>query len=48
MPLVALTAHATEHDRDTCLQAGFDEYATKPITRAKLTEIVHRYVPPTA
>lgn len=46
MPMVALTAHATGHDRDACLAAGFDEYATKPISRAKLVELVHRYVLP--
>ena len=45
-PLIALTAHATGHDREACMEAGFDDYATKPITRAKLVEIVHRYVPP--
>ena len=44
LPIVALTAHATEHDRAACMAAGFDAYATKPISRAQLTELVQRYV----
>jgi CheY-like chemotaxis protein len=44
LPIVALTAHATENDRAACLAAGFDEYASKPISRAQLAELVQRYV----
>jgi len=36
MRVVALTAFAMEGDRERALQAGFDEYLTKPVTVTKL------------
>jgi len=44
LPLIALTAHATEHDKKACLDAGFDDYATKPISRAQLTQLLKRHM----
>jgi signal transduction histidine kinase/CheY-like chemotaxis protein len=47
-PLVALTAHALAEDQQLCLAAGFDDYATKPITPRQLVEVVRRHLPRSA
>jgi two-component system cell cycle response regulator DivK len=43
VPVVALTAQAMEGDRERFLDAGFDDYLSKPVNVADLIATVKRY-----
>jgi signal transduction histidine kinase/DNA-binding response OmpR family regulator len=44
IPIVAMTAHAMKGDRKKCLDAGMDDYITKPIKRKTVFEILEKWV----
>lgn len=43
-PIIALTAHATPQDRDSCLAAGMVGYLTKPVAMADLRNELSRWL----
>ena len=44
-PVLALTAGASEGERERCLAAGMDDYLTKPMSRSSLATALEQWVP---
>ncbi len=42
IPIIAMTAHAIKGDRERCLEAGMDEYISKPIDSDKLFDAIEK------
>ncbi|MCG6553074.1 MAG: response regulator [Candidatus Magnetominusculus sp. LBB02] len=44
IPIIAMTAHALKGDRERCIEAGMDDYITKPIRQKDLIQIIKKHI----
>ncbi|MDD3275811.1 MAG: PAS domain S-box protein [Kiritimatiellales bacterium] len=43
IPIVAMTAHALKEDRQKCIDAGMDDYLSKPVHMESLVAVLQKY-----
>ena len=46
IPIVALTGHALQEDREKCLACGMDDYLAKPVSAQRLRSMLERWLAP--
>jgi CheY-like chemotaxis protein len=44
IPIVAMTAHTMEGDRENCLQAGMDDFVSKPVSARAIDDVLEKYL----
>ncbi len=45
LPIIAMTAHAIQGDRERCLEAGMNDYVAKPVARQALAAALSKWLP---
>lgn len=44
LPIIAMTANAMKGDKELCVQAGMDDYISKPVTLENLRNVIQRFI----
>ena len=46
IPIIAMTAESMKGDREKCLEAGMNDYLSKPIKQEIVFEMIRQWAPP--